>query len=204
MNYRYTATITTLATCALLMTGCTGSPKAPASNSSPTASSSVTTAKDDTPKVAHPMPAKVLDGSPCDSALTADQLSTFLGQATAAERKDNTLGPECHWGNAAGSGAGINVTYQTKSDQGIRLAYQNVQPKAARWKVLDPIQGYPAVAYSDFDDKRHCVIVVAVNDELAYSVALTLGDKATSDGKDSFDIGPDVASAVMTNVKARA
>jgi hypothetical protein len=35
-------------------------------------------------------------------------------------------------------------------------------------------------------------------------MALTLGDQATSEGKDSFDVGPQVADTVMTNLKARA
>jgi hypothetical protein len=145
-----------------------------------------------------------LDGSPCETALTSEQISTFLGQASAGSSSDNQLGPTCHWGNAAGSGAGITVAYQTKSDQGLALAYHNVQPKAARWKVLDPIQDYPAIAYSDFDDKRAGVIVVGVTDSLAYSVSLTLGDKAASENKDAFDLGPQVADAVLTNLKARA
>jgi hypothetical protein len=37
----------------------------------------------------------------------------------------------------------------------------------------------------------------------AFSTGLTLGDKATSEGKDSFDIAPQVADVVLTNVKAR-
>ncbi|GAB3139753.1 DUF3558 domain-containing protein [Amycolatopsis stemonae] len=150
------------------------------------------------------MPTTVLTGNPCDSALTPDQVSTFLGDATSGKPSDTALGPLCNWSSTSGSGAGFAISYQTKSDQGISLAYQNIQPKAARWKPLDPIQGFPAVAYANFDDKRGCAVVVGVTDELAFSVGLTLGDKAASEGKDCFDIAPQVADAVMSNVKARA
>jgi hypothetical protein len=151
-----------------------------------------------------PLSADVLDGSPCETALTADQVSTFLGDSTRRSESDSQLGPVCNWSSNAGSGASIAMNYQTKSDQGLSLAYQNVHPTAARWKPLDPIQGFPAVAYATSNDKRACVVVVGVSDELAYPMALTLGDKATSEGKDSFDLGPQVADAVLTNLKARA
>jgi len=202
MKLRYSSTITAVIASTLLVSACTGSPKTP--TTSTTAPPNASAPADDVPKVSNPLPATVLDGSPCDSALTNDQLSGFLGKSTPAAPQENSLGTMCQWSSASGTGAGITVTYQTKSDKGLALAYQNVQPKAARWKVLDPIQDYPAIAYSDFDDKRAGVIVVGVTDSLAYSVSLTLGDKAASENKDAFDLGPQVADAVMTNLKARA
>ena len=48
------------------------------------------------------------------------------------------------------------------------------------------------------------MIVVGVTDELAYSVALTLGDKAAGEGKDASTGAPEVADTVLTNLKARA
>ncbi len=204
MNRRGTTTIATIVACGLLFAGCTG--ERGTATPAPSSSSDSASAVPDSgaPKVDSPLSATALDGSPCDTALTGDQVSTFLGDATQGKPSDSELGPLCNWSSSSGSGAGIAIGYQTKSDKGIGLAYQNVQPKAARWKPLDPIQGFPAVAYANFDDKRSCVIVVGVTDELAFSVGLTLGDKATSEGKDSFDIAPQVADVVMTNVKARS
>jgi hypothetical protein len=60
-------------------------------------------------KVDNPLPAKVLDGSPCDSALTSEQLTGFLGEPSAPKAKDEALGPSCTWTSASGSGAGILV-----------------------------------------------------------------------------------------------
>jgi hypothetical protein len=102
----------------------------------------------------------------------------------------------------------LQVGYQTKSDQGLSLAYQNVKPKAARWVELDPVQGFPAIGYLDAggdpNDRRQCVVVVGVTDQLAYSVGLLLGDGAAAQGKDACSSGRQAADAVMTNLKARA
>jgi len=159
--------------------------------------------------VQNPLPAKVLDGSPCDSALTTRQLESFLGEPKPAEPSTDALGTACSFRAASGSGAGFSIGYQTKSDQGISLPYQSVKPKAARWVELDPIDGYPAIGYANNvgapkDDKKFCVVVVGISDQLAYSVSLGLGDKAYRDGKDSCDLGRDVAAEVLKNLKARA
>ncbi|RSM67306.1 DUF3558 domain-containing protein [Amycolatopsis sp. WAC 01376] len=161
------------------------------------------------PAVQNPLPAKVLDGSPCDSALTAQQLETFLGEPSPGNPKTDALGTACNWHAASGSGAGFSVSYQTKSDQGISLPYQSVKPKTARWLELDPIDGYPAIGYANNvgvakDDKKFCVVVVGVSDQLAYSVSLGLGDNAYREGKDSCIAGRSVAAEVLKNLKGRA
>jgi hypothetical protein len=180
----------------------------------PDAPSSATTSAPDlpnsgAPKVENPLPAKVLDGSPCDSALTTEQLAGYLGQPSAPKEKDESLGPSCTWSSESGSGAGLLVGYETKTGQGISLTYKNVKPKAARWvDDLEPVGGYPVVGYVDTgidpEHKRSCVITVGVSDELAYSVSLTLGDKAAGEGKDACQLGRGVADTVLTNLKARA
>jgi hypothetical protein len=204
MNRRGITAATLAAACGLLLTSCTG--ERGTASPAPSTADSTTAAlpHSGAPKVDTPLPSTVLEGSPCDTALTREQLTDFLGEPTQGRASDDTLGSACNWSSNSGSGASIAVNYQVKSDQGLSLAYQNVQPQAARWKPIAPIQSFPAVAYANSDDKRACVIVVGVSDELAYSVALTLGDKATSEGKDSFDAGPEVAAAVLTNIKARS
>jgi hypothetical protein len=206
MKHRSVVVISTMVGSVLVLSACTGNRTTPTTSSTPPASTSsaATVPHSGAPKVESPLPAKVLDGTPCDSALSSEQLKQFLGETTAPKTSDDTLGTTCSWSSASGSGAGFAIAYQTKSAQGISLAYQNVQPKAARWQVLDAVQGYPAVAYSDFDDKRHCVVVVGISDELAFSVSLTIGDSASAQGKDACTLAPRMADAVMTNVKQRA
>ncbi|WP_410637678.1 DUF3558 family protein [Amycolatopsis sp. lyj-346] len=201
MTKRSTTTTAAIMAGGLLISACNGTPKAPANTTAP---SSTASANSDVPAVPNPLPAQALEGSPCESALTTSQVSHFLGQPTPAKPSDTELGPMCQWSSASGSGAGITVAYQTKSERGIGLAYENVKPKAARWQPLEPVQGFPAVAYTNTDDNRACVIVVGVTDQLAFSTALTLGDKSAAEGKDCFDAAPDVADAVLTNLKARA
>jgi len=206
MKHRNVVVISTMVGSALVLSACTGNRTAPTTSSTPPASTNSAAAvpNNGAPKVENPLPAKALDGSPCDSALTTAQLKQFLGDTTVPKTSDDTLGTTCSWSSTSGSGAGFAIAYQTKSDQGISLAYKNVQPKAARWQVLDAVQGYPAVAYSDFDDKRHCVVVVGISDELAYSVSLTIGDSASAQGKDACTLAPKTADAVMTNLRQRA
>lgn len=152
----------------------------------------------------NPLPAKVMDGSPCDSALTEQELTDYLGQPGAAKPKDSELGPMCDWASTSGSGAGILVAYETKTGQGLSLTYKVEKPKAGRWvDDLAPVQGYPAVGYVDVgaSGQRSCVIVVGVADDLAYSVSLVLGSDS---GKDACQLGRGVADTVLTNLKARA
>ncbi|MFJ7211135.1 DUF3558 domain-containing protein [Amycolatopsis sp. NPDC098790] len=189
-----------------LLTSCTGERRTPGTASAAPASSAELP-NSGAPKVTDPLPAKVLDGSPCDSAFTAEQLTGYLGEHGSPKPKDSELGPMCDWGSTSGSSAGILVIYETKNDEGISLAYKNEKPKAKRWvDDLEPIQGYPAVGYVDVGstDNRTCVIVVGISDELAYSVSLSIGDSAVQAGKDACQLGRGVADTVLTNLKARA
>ena len=210
MNHRgYTAITATIAGM-VLMSACTGHQSTSDTSSAPPPSSTTDAGVPNSgaPKVDTPLPAKVLDGSPCDNALTQEQLKSFLGETKAPTPGDESLGKSCDWRSASGTGAGFLIGYQTSSDQGISLAYKNVKPTAARWVDLDPVQSYPAIAFVeqgvDPTDKRHCGVVVGVSDELAYTVSLTIGERAASQGKDACIVGRDIADAVMTNLKQRA
>ncbi|WP_254897063.1 DUF3558 domain-containing protein [Amycolatopsis sp. Hca4] len=189
-----------------LLTSCTGERRTPGT-ASPAPASSAELPNSGAPKVNDPLPAKVLDGSPCDSALTEEQLAGYLGKPGAPEPKDSELGPMCDWASTSGSSAGILVAYETKTGQGISFTYKNEKPKASRWvDDLDPVQGYPIVGYVDVgaSGQRSCVLVVGVSDELAYSLSLVLGDDAAEKGKDACQLGRGVADTVLTNLKARA
>jgi hypothetical protein len=150
-----------------LLSACTGhtstptpAPSSPAASSEPAA-----VPHSGAPKVENPLSETALDGSPCDTAFTSAQLAEFLGEPTPPERSDDALGQACSWTNTAGTGVRLQVGYQTKSDQGLSLAYQNVKPQAARWVELDPVQTHPAVGYVDAggdpSDKRTRVTSVS-------------------------------------------
>jgi hypothetical protein len=104
-----------------------------------------------------PLSEKAIDGSPCDSALTAADLVKFIGS------------PD-----------------QTKSN-GLSDAYQNVKPTAVHWEELEAVQGYPTVDYraaGDVDTAGvdHCQVVVGISNSLAYSVGITLSELPKSKG----------------------
>lgn len=196
-----------VATGALLLSACDGdrgTPGTPTPGTPAASSSAAGVPNSGAPAVQNPLPAKVLDGSPCDSALTAQQIETFIGEPSPGKPSTDALGTACDWSSASGSGAGFQIGYQTKSDQGISLPYKNVKPKAARWVELDPIDGYPAIGYTNIQDDDGCAVVVGVSDQLAYSVSLSLGDKASQAGKDGCKLGRDVAVEVLKNLKGRA
>jgi hypothetical protein len=199
-------TATAVALGAALLTSCTG--KSPTNGTAtPALTSSAELPNSGAPKVDNPLPASALDGNPCDSALTTEQLTGYLGQSTTPEPSDTVLGPTCDWASTSGSAAGILVGYETKAGQGLSLTYKNEKPKASRWvDDLEAVQGYPAVGYVDVGttDNRTCVVVVGIADDLAFSVSLSLGDSAAQAGKDACTLGRGVADAVMTNLKARA
>ncbi|MER6664747.1 DUF3558 domain-containing protein [Amycolatopsis japonica] len=193
-----------MATGTLLLSACDGDRGTPTPTTPAASSSAAGVPNSGAPAVRNPLPAKVLDGSPCESALTPQQLETFIGEPKPAEPSTDALGTACRWSSASGSGAGFTISYQIKSDQGISLPYKNVKPKAARWVELEPIDGYPAIGYTNIQDDNGCAVVVGVSDQLAYSVSLSLGDKATQQGKDGCKLGRDVAAEVLKNLKGRA
>jgi hypothetical protein len=206
MRHHILMIATVVAAGATLLTSCTGK-EALSGTPTPAPASAPELPNSGAPKVDNPLPAKVLDGNPCDSALTAEQVQGYLGRTDPPDSKDSELGPTCDWASDSGSSAGIFLAYETKTGQGISLTYKNVKPKAKRWvDDLDPVQGYPTVGYVAVGttDNRTCVVVVGIADNLAYSVSLSIGDAAVQTGKDACQLGRGVADTVLTNLKARA
>jgi hypothetical protein len=205
-------TLVGLAIIATMLTGCSGgttsgNPTTAPTSPSDSASTSSTASSGGAPLVQNPLPAKALDGSPCDSALTSADVKEFIGSTDPAKQDEDPTGEICTWHNVTANGS-ISVAYQTKIDGGLRLAYKNVKPTAVRWDVLQPIQSYPAVGYLANGSKglepTECEVVVGIADNLAYSVGIFISANAQKKGVDPCVAGRDVADRVMTNIKARA
>ena len=184
-----------------------GSPQSSSAGSISSGSTTQATPGGDVPTVQSPLPAKVIDGSPCDTALTTADLSKFIGAPDPGKPGDTPLGPRCFWSNASGNGATTTVFYQTKSN-GLSDAYQNVKPTAVHWEELEAVQGYPAVGYraaGDVDTAGvdHCQVVVGISNSLAYSVGITLSELAKSKHVNPCTAGRNIADQVLTNIKAR-
>lgn len=213
MKTRFTTTVALVCAGAGLLAGCSGGTVAgtptPASGSaSASTGAASSSAGSDAPTVQNPLPESVLDGSPCDSALTTEQVTDFIGTPDAPGRDDGfETGPACNWHSADGVSGGIAVYYATKTGGGLNLVYQNTKPKSARFEASE-IQGYPAVAYTGKNDDPSvtgiCLVSVGIRDDLTFGVGLTLGDSARKRGVDSCEGAKDVANTVLTSLKGRA
>lgn len=191
-----------------ILTGCTGHPTPGNPSPGPGSATSSSSAATGAPKVQNPLPAKVIEGSPCDTALTPADIKEFIGAPDPAKLDETPSGPMCFWTNAAGNGAAISVFFHTKDTEGLSLTYRNIKPTAARFEELQPIQGYPAVAFlaAGLDPKlaTSCHVEVGISDTLTYAADLNLSDKASGKGIDACTASRDVADRVMTNIKGRA
>jgi hypothetical protein len=148
-----------------------------------------------------------LSGDPCTDALTPAQVKAALGVSPAGKRNDSgSLGAYCSWSNPDTS-AQIAVAYITSTHVGLSGVYQNTQSSSAVWRVLPPIQGFPAVAHAGNkgtpSPNDYCQVSVGLADDLSIDVTTTLGE--TKKGKvDPCDIGALTATAAVTTLRQKA
>lgn len=158
------------------------------------------------PKVANPLPAMVLSGSPCADALTAEQIDTLLGAPIKATPTDNPqVGIGCSWSNQE-RGSQILVSYDTKTHTGLSSVYQNTKPQSGVWKPLADIGGFPAVAHAGQPGqtpKDFCVVTVGLADDAAIDITVFLGPSKVG-SVDPCDISGQAAEAAVTTLKAKA
>jgi hypothetical protein len=161
---------------------------------------------DSAPAVQNPLPAKVLDGEPCTTALTTADVMYLLGESGSPATTLTTAGDGCTWANSDPKGSRFMVTYRNHGGAGLELYYQTIKPTADHWVTIDPVQGYPAVGFRSagtaVSDKNSCEIVVAVTDQLVYTVDLFLSATAIAKNTDACTTGRIIADRVMTNLKA--
>ncbi|MDT8910264.1 DUF3558 family protein [Amycolatopsis sp. PS_44_ISF1] len=199
-----------LASAAFLTAACSGSntPGSPSPASQPPSSSAPPVSRTPpyagAPKVASPLPSMVLSGSACD-ALTPDQVKINLGK-TVAGKPDHLpgIGAECNWTNSQ-TGGQMAVFYVTEPKTGLSGDYANTRPQMAVWKELPPIQGFPAVAYSDNGKPNpgYCAVSVGITDTLSVDVHVNLSDDKA--GKvDACTVVPLTADDVVTTLKQKA
>ena len=197
---------------AILAAGVTACSGHPATGTPPPASAPITTTNASlpfagAPKVPNPLPDSVLGGNPCADALTADQVKDALGTPTES-KSDQTagVGRSCSWYNHSTLGQ-ISVGYNTETHTGLSGLFQNTKPAAALWKVLPPIQGFPAVAHSITKgadtSTTFCQVTVGLADDIAVDVSGFLGP--AKQGKvDPCDVTAQAAGLVVTALSQKA
>jgi hypothetical protein len=121
-----------------------------------------------------PLATAKFEQDPC-SLLTKAQAND-LGQLVDVKPDvDNPLGPGCQWNDT--TGAGVGVTFARNAD-GLSGAYQ--QNRIAPFAYFIPVPsvaGYPGVFDDRNDDRAQgfCTLVVAIRDDQAFVVVVTLG-----------------------------
>ncbi|MER6760561.1 DUF3558 domain-containing protein [Amycolatopsis sp. NPDC000673] len=194
---------------ATFVAGCSGSPT-PAPDLGATRPSPPATGKPlpyaGAPKVGHPLPESVLSAHPCDSALTAEQVSGILAQTPQGEHDDiDALGAQCHWTNID-AGAIVTVLYGTKTSDGLSAVYANTKPRSTMWQPLPPVHGLPAVAHSTYSaegSKSFCQVSVGVTDRRTVDVSITLG-QAKVGRTAPCAVDAQITGMVVANLKQKA
>ncbi len=192
-----------IAASTLLLSACSGNPGNAQPTTSPGSSQTTAAAGPGTPKVTNPLPPGTLDRDPC-STLTASQVNTLLGTAATGEPQDTGIAKMCHWANAdRGSGISVQLVYAWKDGLGHVYAKKN----EGFFKELEPVQGYPAVAYGPSDDSStgRCGVAIGVSDTMAFEADATISrSNVGKPGSDPCDAARRIGDAVVTTLKGGA
>ncbi|MBB1156921.1 DUF3558 domain-containing protein [Amycolatopsis dendrobii] len=196
MNLRTTVAVLGVA---VLAAGCS-TPKDGTATTSPPSTQSLPYGG--APKVENPLPDDVLSGDPCQ-ALTPQQLTDQLGSAVPG-KPDTSPVRACEW-ISPGTHGFIGLSFFDKNNDGLSNVYVNVRPQMKRFDALQPIQGFPAVAYSTQPGPNSptCDVNVGVTDRLSFAVEVTPGSSKYGN-VDPCPLAADVANDVITTLKRKS
>jgi hypothetical protein len=160
------------------------------------------------PHVATPLDTTKAQAAPC-SVLTAAQI-TSLGIVATGKPDNFTTGPLCNWHDTSAipSPMSIGIGFISASKGGLSSLYvqaDSLKKVGGYFEPIDPIQGYPAVLYSQYDDRQaktnaSCALAIGVSDELQFTVTVTV-IKPTPQS-DPCTIDKKAADMIMTTLKA--
>jgi hypothetical protein len=160
------------------------------------------------PHVAKPLDTAKAQAAPC-SVLTPAQISS-LGIVATGKPDNPATGPDCDWMDTSKvpSLMSINNGFVTASTGGLSSLYvqaESFKKNGGYFEPIDAVQGYPAVLYSQLDDRRGkitaaCGLAVGVSDALQFTLGINI--TVTPQQSDPCAIAKKVADMVMTNLKA--
>lgn len=155
------------------------------------------------PKVDHPLDVSHFQQTPCDS-LTPEQSKELLGSdVTTNPALDDQAGPTCRWNVPAVSQAGVGVTYFKTTQLGLTGIYRAKNTIYPFFQPLDPIDGYPTVAFGQLDErdtKGRCLLALGTSDTQQVDIAISLSE-ANIGKKDPCGAAHDVAAKVLENLR---
>lgn len=172
----------------------TSSPASPSSGQQPGAA---------VPTISNPLPASVIQRDPC-SVLTSTQIDgLFTGTPTQSPVQDTGAAKSCSWSDLdKGSLVGVQLVYAWKD--GLRTVY-NTQSQGGFFKVLQPVQGYPVVAYGPHDERSQgrCSVAIGIADNAAFDIDVTLARSVVGQADPCQDANH-VADLAVTTLKGGA
>jgi hypothetical protein len=182
----------------------TASPSAnPSNQSSSPSPSSEGVPGPGVPKVETPLDVSHFQQTPCDS-LTSSESQELLGRDVIAKPVvDDPAGPTCNWDVPAVSQAGVGVTYFKKTQLGLTGIYQSKGTTYPFFEPLEPIDGYPTVAFGTVDErntKGRCLLALGTSDTQQVDIAISLSEGNISK-EDPCKAAHEVAAKVLTNLR---
>jgi hypothetical protein len=156
------------------------------------------------PAVASPIDTKQFQQKPC-TTLTDAQIAELLGPDTQPkeEQIDNT-GLGCSWHPKTVTQAAVSVIYSTKNRSGLTTIYQQQGTTYPLFIPMDPIDGYPTVAYGLVDQRTSngkCAIALGTSNQDVVDVAVALSEGNVGK-KDPCAAAHEVATTVLSNLRA--
>jgi uncharacterized protein DUF3558 len=132
---------------------------------------------DGAPGVSNPIQdTSAVESDPC-SAVANDKIATLNVKVASTRTEDMSPGQSCAW-VLAGSIGGITGGLNVGNTLGLSSLYrQHNQGQLATFRPLEPVDGYPAVAYNvGKEGNGGCQLVVGVRNDLTYTVIAQLRD----------------------------
>jgi hypothetical protein len=151
--------------------------------------------------VTNPLPPGTIDRNPCE-VLNSSQIVTLLGAPAQGESKDTGIAKTCHWANLdRGSSVTVQLVYAWTDGLGHVYAKKN----EGFFENLEPVQGYPVVAYGPSDERStgRCGVAVGIADNAAFEADATIS-RSNVGTADACDAARRVADAAVTTLKAGA
>jgi Protein of unknown function (DUF3558) len=152
------------------------------------------------PKVEKPIGIGRFKQAPCDS-LTPLQINELLGAGIAPKTElDAPGGPSCSVHPPQITQASVLVVFNNVDNRGLTGVYQ------AQYKFflpLNPVDGYPVVAYGLADDRASrgsCQIAIGTSDDQTVDIGVTQSEENVGK-KDPCEAARGVASYVLSNLR---
>jgi len=156
---------------------------------------------DGAPKVDNAIDTTRFQEDPC-LTLTSQQAQQ-LAVPFPGKPDSTAVGNGCRWRNADTNGS-VGINFLTRFPRGLSNIYKGEKEgKWAFFEEIDPIAGYPAVAYDIVDDRSvgSCAVAVGASDEIVFDLDLQL-PKANVDQEDPCKAVADVAELFVQTMKA--